>query len=346
MKDKNQPTLTNRIEWIDTGRGICMLLVIIYHSMIYFAGDSSLSFIFTPFFLTFFFFLSGYLFNYKNDFNAKLKIQSIFRGIIWPYFVFTSIIWLPKAMVHGNSTDILAFMKNIFGGYASWFVAALAVSQLLFIAVKKITDSIFIMLCIGICFITASIYLRNFLPTPSPWFFLTGFISLFYLILGYIYREKESILLKIHSRWTLTISIILYLSSVLIDQYYLQSNTNLMGERTHIENPMVFLVLSLLGILMLINISHFFPVVSTIQYIGRFSLLFYFLNGGVILLFSKLNLKFNILFYQEGESYKILIVAIACTTILYFLVKLIVRFFPWMYGDKESIRKIITLFRK
>lgn len=334
---------SKRIGWMDSGRGICMLLVIIYHCQAYYAKDASLSFVFTPFFLTFFFFISGYLFSMKKELDVKQKMLSIIRGIIWPYLIFSSLIWLPKSIAHGNQISLLIFFKDILGGYASWFVTALVVSEILFIIVKRITDSIFVTLAIGIGCIISSIILREILPTPTPWFFLTGLVSLFYIILGDLYRKSEFSLKWMKSRFLLILSIILYITAIIFHHYYLKSNSNLMSELQPVENPVIFFILSILGIVMMINITYYIPRVRILHFIGKYSLSFYFINGGVILLISKFLHKYNILIYSKGDIHKILIVATISTLIIYLITKIIVHYFPWMLGDKKSINKIASL---
>jgi fucose 4-O-acetylase-like acetyltransferase len=54
-------TSANRICWIDYAKGICMLFVMLYHVMCIYLRHSGMSYFFTPFFITLFFFISGYL---------------------------------------------------------------------------------------------------------------------------------------------------------------------------------------------------------------------------------------------------------------------------------------------
>ena len=79
-----------------------------------------------------FFFISGYLFYKEESFNFIRKIKSIIRTIIIPYFIFTSIIALPKMWIHGNEIDITNIIQSICLGQASWFVAALILAEILF----------------------------------------------------------------------------------------------------------------------------------------------------------------------------------------------------------------------
>lgn len=71
---------TERIAWLDYGKGICMLCVILFHTWAIYVNDGKviLDWI-EPFFLTLFFFISGYLTN-LNQFNAKKDFISIVKN--------------------------------------------------------------------------------------------------------------------------------------------------------------------------------------------------------------------------------------------------------------------------
>lgn len=80
-----------------------------------------------------FFILSGYLmYKPQQQFCIAHKMKSIGKSLLMPYFIFTSLLALPKAIVHGASIDILNIFQSIIMGKASWFVAALIVAEILF----------------------------------------------------------------------------------------------------------------------------------------------------------------------------------------------------------------------
>lgn len=329
-----------RLSWIDYGRGLCMLFVILYHSQVYYTGGFGSSYIYTPFFLTFFFFISGYLFD-AGSFSARRKIASLVRAVIIPYFIFTSLLWLPKAIAHGNDIGLANGLIDIFGGYASWFVAALVVAQLIFIAIRKITGSLPVIWIMGIGCMLCSFVLRHYLPAPSPWYFVSGLAALFYVILGYTFRIYENLFTKIlHSKAMLVLSVVLYAGALVVEKYCVGWYVNIFPENGIVDNPASYFILSLLGIFMMLNITYRLPPkIGFLQYVGRYSLVFYFLNGGVILTLSKLTSKYNVFAYN-GHFWQVLLIAVLTTVILYLACKVIVRFFPWAIGDKESINRI------
>lgn len=64
----NQSTVYNRQGWIDSIRGILMILVYLYHSDVFYGEGHIYSWIYEPIFLSGFFFISGFLFisNWKK----------------------------------------------------------------------------------------------------------------------------------------------------------------------------------------------------------------------------------------------------------------------------------------
>lgn len=80
--------LTERKDWIDWTRGVLMFLVFVYHSEVYYGGGHTWSWTFTPFFLTGFFFISGYLFC-KDIIAVSLvkKFKSVIKGILIPLYI-------------------------------------------------------------------------------------------------------------------------------------------------------------------------------------------------------------------------------------------------------------------
>lgn len=74
---------SQRYDWADFMKGILMFLVILYHSEVYYGPGHTWSWVFEPFFLSGFFFISGYLFckDIRNvSFISKLK--QTFRAIV------------------------------------------------------------------------------------------------------------------------------------------------------------------------------------------------------------------------------------------------------------------------
>ena len=291
---------TERIAWLDYGKGICMLCVILFHTWAIYVNDGKviLDWI-EPFFLTLFFFISGYLTN-LNQFNAKKDFISIVKRLLLPYFVFTSIIWLPKSIAHDTDITFRMFLINILGGYASWFIAALIIAKLLLNVILNISKSLkWIWLCTLVS-ILIGLTIFEFIPYKTPWYLGEGMICLFYVTLGLTYKKYES-QIKPLSIPIIIFLAITYLLLMGINRYIHTFEACIYQMRLgHVvlSHALCYVLVSILAIAIIINILKRLPKNMTwLSYIGQNSLIFYYLNSGVLvsitILLQKIGLEYN-----------------------------------------------------
>ena len=332
-----------RLDWIDYGKAICMLLVILFHVWAYYVKEGShVLNVLRPTRLFVFFFISGYLINIEK-FNYKKTIKSIIKKLLFPYFIFTSIIWIPKALAHGDTLNLRAMAYDILGGYASWFVAALAVSKFTLSTILHFTKSLKVIwgICVGLFFV--GLLMTQHINANIPWFIHYGLISLIYLIGGITYRKYESkINLKI--KYQTIIASLLYFSLTILDYLVFDYSTYLFtlgyGEVTFI-GVSSFMVLSILGIWMLTSIVKLLPSnIKWLSYIGTNSLTYYYLNTGLItvlcIIFKKAGLLAN-----STNVWSVLMFTMV-VIILTVISHLINRYAPWMVGRFSLTKKILT----
>lgn len=137
-----------RLKWIDELRGALFLCVIMVHTG---CCPSFLRWIFDPFYLTGFFFLSGYLYSVKP---ISVKLKNLFNGLIAPYLLYCIILTIVYTIIDYNF-DIFTFVKSTIwlmtiGGNNLWFIPCLIIVELLYILYcfffKNSTDSILILI--------------------------------------------------------------------------------------------------------------------------------------------------------------------------------------------------------
>lgn len=111
-----------------------MLAIMLDYTEIYYTGTNIINYnVYVTDALYLFFFISGYLIHKDGKaFDLKKKTLSICRSLIIPYFIFATALAIPKAVAHNNNIDLFDVVWNIVTGQASWFVIALAVSELIF----------------------------------------------------------------------------------------------------------------------------------------------------------------------------------------------------------------------
>ena len=86
-----------RVTWIDAMRGVCMFMVILYHSGAPVEYDKFL----IPFFLSGFFFLSGYLFYTPGSrWDWKHKLIRVSETLLIPYLLYWTLTYFVKAFYY------------------------------------------------------------------------------------------------------------------------------------------------------------------------------------------------------------------------------------------------------
>lgn len=120
---------SKRIVWVDVVKYICILMVMLSHLE---ARTDVWSAFYTPFFLSAFFFVSGYVYRPKDSFNRFLYKK--FRQLFVPWLVFSVFnILLSQTLSFNEHTGLLPeltwnFLQIRGKGDGIWFVAALFVA--------------------------------------------------------------------------------------------------------------------------------------------------------------------------------------------------------------------------
>lgn len=281
-----------RLYWIDTTKTICIICVYFAHCVAFTTGNINLVKAVSPFYVNAFFFVSGYLL-YKKYLQENIIInfasQAYINGIktciykiIFPTIIFSSIIYIPKNLFHECSINYSTFALDVLGGCSFWFTSALAIAQLtiLTLFLTKIKNIFFYFIATAIIFSTIQ-YLCDFSSQSAlfyfPWFWRTGLIYTFILTLGGIYYtfEKE-INLFLHKGGIIAIAII-----SIYAYFYLYSNDNISFLGLSGRCTMLGFIGAISTTLLLIFMIRRCSSHTITNFIGRNSIVFYFLSGAV-----------------------------------------------------------------
>ena len=121
--------MAKRIEWVDTVKYICIILVILSHLE---SCTDVWTIFYSPFFLTAFFFVSGYVYEPRMDFRHFLNRK--IRQLWIPWLIFSIVlIGMSQIVTFNRHGDLLAelywnFLQIRGHGDGVWFVAALFVA--------------------------------------------------------------------------------------------------------------------------------------------------------------------------------------------------------------------------
>lgn len=348
-------TQTKRYDWADLMRGIMMFLVVLYHSEVYYGFGHSWSWVFEPFFLSGFFFISGYLFTRdiaKVDFMSKLK--QVCRVIIVPYFIFMIVMALPKIVLgHSNAQQILIDIVML---RASWFVIAIAVMQLLYAAILYIRPSVTsivvttaFMFLIGYAFVVMYRDCQQWL-VETPWLYsddlpnrLPACLNLAlvqspFFALGILFRYFEASIPKyVLEGKILIMNVLMYIVLYIwIDHSYIGSSMCVVMDQYN--NILLIFLIGLIGIWALMCISNRIQNWKLLNYIGKYSILFYFLNGATLIFVSALIKKAE--FMDPDNYFNQFLVAVIATAVMFPCVWFINKYLPLLSGSKDSFNKL------
>lgn len=278
------------ISWINYVRVICMFLVYFFHTEnrahFDFLGRGFDVF-FKPFFVNTFFIVSGYLLYRKQEqiyqrvktAHAWFKqygvdyLQNILFTLIIPSMVFALVLFFPKMLLRHQNLDWSLLIKQTIGGGSLWFVAALAVAQLLIFVLlffRKFSLVLWGGYGIGCCFIAVLLHRSGY--ANVPWFYQSGMCAVFFIWLGaLVYKFESFLLFNLKSLWVL-----LLLCYVLLI-YNCHSVINLGKVNFNFEG----LLFSLLSSLILISFCSWLKPNKFVEKVGRSTIGLYFLSGAV-----------------------------------------------------------------
>ncbi len=336
--------------WIDNLRGLCMLAILLDHTEIYYTGENVVDYnLYVVNALVVFFFISGYLMFRSQasgkvaDFDLRHKVGAVMRTLVVPYLIFTTIIYVPKTLVHGGAFCISDMAADILGGQASWFIAALCVAELVFAVVIKLSKGNCLCLwATSVAGFLASIYLSQE-GKAYLWQFDNAMQALLFLCAGYSYHKYERLLDRFNR---LAVNILLAVLLVVLKIYGQANGIDLLVWHIHITDYTVFLldisVCTLLAVQMFKQLSlltfKLLPSNGSKQLLshgllcwtGRHTIVYYFLCGGVPLIVSKVLVRIGMP-YSGNYLYVVLAFALVYvfTTALTYIVY---RYLPFTVG--------------
>ncbi len=321
-----------RKHWIDCLRGFCMLAILLDHTELYYAGRNIIPYnLYVVNALVSFFVISGYLLYKDGTFDIKRKLRSVLRSLFMPYLIFTTVLSIPKSLAHDNSVNLSETAVNVLSGQASWFVAALCLSEVIFsVSVWAFRGKDIAVAATGILGFAISVCLSTG-ERPYFWQLDNSCQALLFLSMGYLYRKYEAAFDKISKR--LLIPVLAILLS-LIKIYGHTSNADLMIWYIHITDYPLFIADISVCSLLMILVFKSLPDIKWLGWTGSHCLVYYFMCGGLPLITSTLLNKAG---HTYNGNYLYVIAAFAVvyagTTAITYIVY---RYFPFAVGKKRG----------
>lgn len=333
--------MKKRIEWVDIGKYICIMFVMLSHLE---SKTKVLTDFFLPFFLTCFFFLAGYV--YKQPQSFRQLITKKFKGLFIPWLIYSNLnIILSSIISFKDNHKLINDLKwNVLQirplGDGMWFVAALFVAFIPFYFIIKINNlTIGFLISFFLSFVSRMYSLlapEDLFPwgtSSLPWHIEYIFVAVFWMVLGYYYKnEFESALEKYDTWFVLVVVTVLYLGMIYGPIQF--------------ERGVVYEVFSyfksIIGITFIILICKRIKTNKYVSYVGENTLILFALHGKLYAVLEKvLRSKFsdfytmclNNIFYSSVLA---IVLTVVMSVILLIPAFCINKWLPWTVGRSKG----------
>ncbi|PFN98128.1 hypothetical protein COJ85_21655 [Bacillus sp. AFS076308] len=346
--------MSKRLDWLDIGKGLGMLLVMLGHADI---PTPLKTYIYT-FHMPLFFFLSGYLYNKDKFPSLKVFLTKRTKSLILPYlsFSFVAYLWFLLLNYFGlvnykNNLltpllgSVIAERKSIWTVHtgALWFVACLFCTELLFYFIAKIGRT---KKAIGFFLLVISVvgcFYNKMVGQPLPWNIDVAMISVGFYGAGYLFKEYNKNL----ERFNHLKSLVLLLIVNLFTGYL---NYVLTGERvdfynSSLGNIVLFYLSAFSGIGAFVILIKHMKKNKVLQYIGKNSFIYLAFHQKIVFFVFSLLIQKSIFNFEsiinhpivEGVLYTLITVVILIPAVY-----TINHYFPFMLGKttRKSMREV------
>lgn len=347
-----------RNNWIDSLKGMAIILVVIGHLSTLFSGlvFYKLNQYIYSFHMPLFFFISGYLINFEKYMNIeKTYFKKRVYSLIIPYFFFSAIAYLfyitMDYLYQPQIQNIELFEKgvvfNLYAIFCSangylldtplWFLPCLFITEILFFISRKNLKENYQLLALVIFFSLTGFLYSTYIPLRMPWSFdiaLTGVV--FYLAGHFFKKNYETVFFRKSYIFIFVLFLIHIMSSFTnsrVDMYKLIYN-----------NYFLFYLSAFSGILVYFYIFKRIKPSKILQFYGRNSLI---ILGFHYIIISTLKYTFPVLFsHLNLKISETLFFIISIFLILLSLIPAIVitnRYFPCILGKKAEKPHILAV---
>lgn len=314
--------MSNRIAYFDLAKGICIILVVLFHFQELYGISLPTDKYFDIIRMPLYFFLSGYFFKTYEGFLFFLRKKTDRLLIPFFFFYLTTSVILPIIAIHtlginfntgSEWSNLYAFLTySTFPNYPLWFLWALMTVNVIFFLIVQLCKRSYI--AIGIICLLFTILLGKFSNLRLPASLNMAFDGLWFFYLGYLAKNftHNNVILK--KRFTNTTLITLFIFIYILLGAVSSKQINLLTLQRYIGGAC--------GILTLLHICKNINYIPYISYIGRYSIILLVTHEPLIRLLSMANLPSHFAIPILFASYSIII-------------PLMIKYMPHVTAQKE-----------
>ena len=335
---------SNRIEFIDCAKGLCILLVVYHHAVSYISYALPFDHILQSFRMPLYFILSGLFFKPYGSF-LEFLVKKINRLLI-PFFFFFIVcsIILPLVL---KGTSLISYnislesisnslIEEDFFNLPIWFLLCLFNTNILYYAIncllfksKRRTFLIGIVcLALGIVGYKLAEYQVN-----VPFYIDSTLVSIPFFFCGHVLKGASLVKGKSIDNKLITFVEVLIIIGVL---YLCARPTNF--ESNNYDSSFVSLyicgVLGTIFVFLISKLVYKLPIMSNINILGKYSIITLCTH---ILLLGPLSKIFGLFIANEGLKLLVLVVSV-CVIEIYIIVPLLRKYFPYFTAQKDLIK--------
>ncbi len=336
--EDNFESRTERIGWIDTAKGIGILLVMLGHCYL----DAKFVFWFYSFHMALFFFLSGYTFGAKGDYFSFLKKKA--RTLLIPYVFFVVVTMLCNgvlAVTHGNEYNVHEILKlYVFQKRYTllWFIACMFLTEQLMYWLnkwRKIFENKSYFLIVGIIGLILFTIYRITIGLELIWNADLVLLALAFMSFGKWYKESDLwkyVSLNKQRATCVFIGFAYIVCSYLNFKFFdtVDWFSNAFG------NPCLFIMGAIFGTLFVIEVAKKMPA-TLLNALGKNTLVFYGLHGIVIDIIYVIYNKIGIII-ERGSAISFILACVSVVVsicILNPVNRFILKYCPWCLGKRK-----------
>lgn len=336
--------MSKRLDWLDIGKGLGMLLVMLGHADI---PTSLKTYIYT-FHMPLFFFLSGYLYKKEKFPSFKVFLTKRTKSLILPYMSFSLVAYLWFLLLHhyglvGYKNNLLtplfgsviAERKSIWTVHtgALWFVACLFCTELLFYFISKIGRTKKV---IGVFLLVSSVlgcFYNKEVGQPLPWNIDVAMISVGFYGAGYLYKECHKNLEGFNQLKTFVLLILINIGSGCLN--YVLTGDRVDFYNSSLGNIALFYLSAFSGIGAFVILIKQLKKNKFLQYIGKNSFIYLAFHQKIVFFIFSLMIQKSVLNLEAIANYPLiegLLYTLIAVVILIPAVYMINHYFPFMVG--------------
>jgi acyltransferase len=342
---------SNRIKWIDTCKGIGIILVIIGHTPI----DPIARSIIYAFHMPLFFFISGYFFSADKHKNVKNYTISKFKTLLIPYISFSIIAFLflrflfdqPIAKRVFLEEMIISKRNNISFDDPIWFLTSLFTIEIIYyLLAKYIKNSKALLLIIILIAFMSTVVFKVFSGgNILPWSLDQSLYYLIYFGFGHFIKKINFFEKNSKNTFIVSINSLLFITLVFSQRLYYEiwSFFRLPASLFSFIDAIMW---AILGISLVVFLAKFLSSIHVLNFLGRNSLILMSLHIplGFNFYHSLVRGRLNI----EIINLNLFGIAVTLFTILILIpiCLLITKYFPFILGRNLNHLLILNLKKK